>query len=398
LQRIERSRHRAKADSERPSQEEAREASPLEWSDTVKVEVAFVDGRELYSWPGAEDFDDRPLHEIIGFGTVATGDFAVDARNLFVRGLGKFRFAGEEELAGRTVVRYDYEVPPWAGRHVVSDGEHEAGAPYAGSIWADPESADLVRMEMHTVEVPPPLKVAAVLKQVDYAGVVLGGQRFLVPASERLTTRFRSGEESVNEAEFRNCRAYGSESLLSFGEPPDSTAGEGPASRRQDFELPPGLSLTLRLDTAIEWGQAAVGDRIEATLQSAIKRDGKLLAAKGSKAVGRIRCLQRFTYPEDYFIVALELTELRTTAGSAPIRAELVDVVGVSGLVDHTVRRGGRTVLPGFRPARTVGPRLARALEERLPGTGEFHVWARRLRIQPGVVMLWKTRAFDEGH
>jgi hypothetical protein len=280
-------------------------------------------------------------------------------------------------------------------RYALFDGVHRATVPYAGSFWADAETADLVRIEVRVEDVLPPLTITSVLTRVDYVPIPLGETSFLLPGSARMVMRFLSGVESINRTEFRNCRVFTAESELSFGDESGSAAGIGFKWTREDFELPPGISLPTRLDTEIDSGHAAVGDRIEATLQSAIENDGKVLAPKGSRLVGRIRRLERFTDPEDYFVLALELHELHTPNRRAHLRAELVYVTLFKGLVD---RFGGDEVVRTQQREGITGSRIVRTTAESyfitpLPGTGELYIQAKRFRIRPGLHMVWKTQA-----
>src|SRR5580704_12121481 len=43
--------------------------------DTVRVEVAYVDGQELFGWPGAGRIEESQLSNLVS-GTIGTGDFA----------------------------------------------------------------------------------------------------------------------------------------------------------------------------------------------------------------------------------------------------------------------------------------------------------------------------------
>src|SRR5579871_3610686 len=45
--------------------------------DRLRLEVAYVSGRELYAWPGATSFDDRGIEQLVGGGgAIGTGGFA----------------------------------------------------------------------------------------------------------------------------------------------------------------------------------------------------------------------------------------------------------------------------------------------------------------------------------
>ena len=45
--------------------------------DTVNVEVAVVNDRELYSWPGAKEFEDRNVGDMVEGGLMSTGSFRI---------------------------------------------------------------------------------------------------------------------------------------------------------------------------------------------------------------------------------------------------------------------------------------------------------------------------------
>ncbi len=56
------------------SQRPAR-SSRFEVVDTLRLEVALIGGKELFSWPGAGRFEDKELRQIVGRGTTSTGSF-----------------------------------------------------------------------------------------------------------------------------------------------------------------------------------------------------------------------------------------------------------------------------------------------------------------------------------
>src|SRR5438477_6687873 len=44
--------------------------------DTLRLEVALVDGKEMFAWPGSKQFEDRDLSELISTGMFGNGNFA----------------------------------------------------------------------------------------------------------------------------------------------------------------------------------------------------------------------------------------------------------------------------------------------------------------------------------
>src|SRR5690349_9427689 len=71
--------------------ENAKRRHPI---DTVHIEVGYVDGKELYAWPG-QKFASKGLDEMMpAGGVVATGDFALHVRSIFLGNAATFTYAG----------------------------------------------------------------------------------------------------------------------------------------------------------------------------------------------------------------------------------------------------------------------------------------------------------------
>src|ERR1700747_3333399 len=51
--------------------------------DLLRIEVALVDGKEMFAWPGSKQFEDRDLREFVPSGMFGSGDFALHARIVF---------------------------------------------------------------------------------------------------------------------------------------------------------------------------------------------------------------------------------------------------------------------------------------------------------------------------
>src|ERR1700694_2080018 len=82
----------------------ARKFEPL---DTLRLEVALVEGKELFSWPGAGKFEDKGIGEIVGGGgAIGNGSFALHAKSIFLTRWPSFTHFGETNLNGRQAVRY----------------------------------------------------------------------------------------------------------------------------------------------------------------------------------------------------------------------------------------------------------------------------------------------------
>src|SRR6266566_5553106 len=108
----------------------------MQSSDMLHLEVAFVDGKELFSRSGASKFGDRGIGEFGRGGAIESGLFASLAHGVFLEKATTFRYAGEETLRGRRAVRYNYQVPLLASGYGISSGDRHAVVGFSGAFWA----------------------------------------------------------------------------------------------------------------------------------------------------------------------------------------------------------------------------------------------------------------------
>ncbi len=356
-------------------------------SDTIRMEVALVDGEELHSWPGAEEFTRTPLAKMVGYGLVSVGDYATHLETLFVADEAEFDFVGEESLSARSVLHYDYRVPLAKSEYVLRNEGQEAKVAHHGSLWADAESLDLIRLTFEADNIPFRLKVTKAATEWTYMRLPIGGSSVVLPEKSRVAMRFSSGIESRNEISYEDCRQFGAQSSLSFGEI------AGPADRKTDVieetEIPPGALLHIRLETRIDSPESAVGDPIRGRLKQAVKRGGNIIAPKGATVTGRIRVLERHTCPRALFMIGLEFVALQFDSKRARFKARLTEVAPVTGMFSVPAT--------GYRP-RGGRPRVSGSLghtrivsDPRYPGGGMFFMRGRRFKIRPGLNMVWET-------
>ena len=344
--------------------------------DTVRFEVAHVGGRELYSWPGARRVGDTPLASLIGFGVTSSGDFALRAGNIFVSHAPIFRYAGEENLGAWRALRYDYRVALLGSNQTVSNVDRRAYVPYHGSFWADAETLELIRITSSADDIPPELEVASSTTQVDYGKVPIAGSDFLLPQRAELTMVSRI-DESRNVTVFSQCRKYAARSAVSF-EPRSEGVAAGKSRAITEIELPAGLFLEIALQTPIDSKTSAVGDLVEAKLQTNVIYQEKVLAPAGAIVRGRVRRLEKLRGWDNVFLVGLEFNELEFPNFRARFQARLRD----------TEQRPGLTwQLPAGTP---YGGSYQTGLRE-LPNVSTFFVRRSRVELPQGFRMAWRT-------
>ena len=371
----------------------------LESTDSFKIDVAFVAGKELYSWPGAKSFEDKPLPEIVGFGTVSTGDFATHARTLFVNRTARFDYASAVNLKGHQAVRYDFLVPLFRSGYVISDTKGQARVAYGGSIWADADTKNLLRIVTKVENIPPPLTISSVTNTLDYESVRFGSVDFQLPKQSHLVTHFRSGSENHNWVEFSGCREFGVQSKLSFADTLEEPMSSGSLVTKE-FVLPPDISVHIQFKTTIDSVTSSAGDELQATVVRTVKHRGKTLIPKDAVVIGRLRRLESFSYPVDHFVVAFGFQRVEFGNRWAKLDAVLTDIASFPGLdgeygqsnrLPASSRRVGMSTTGASTVLKTQeqAPLYYRSLA--LPGTVELYVRGKQFQIPEGHRAVWKT-------
>ncbi len=363
LQTIERSRRRARS-------------RKFELYDTLRMEVALVSGKELFSWPGSGKFEDRDIHELVGSGTFGNGNFAIHSRSVFLSNAPTFQYDGVREEQGRKLFRYSYDVPQMLSGYRVRSGDKEAIVAYHGYFLADEESLDLVRLEVVTDEIPPALQIATTTSTMHYARVRIGSGEFLLPQSSLLTITDITGGESQNRIEFTGCRQYATESFVSFAEP-STVEPAAAAPPPQHIDVASGLLLELYLQTPVKFSGTAIGDPINALLGNNVRRDGKVVLPKGAVVKGRITGLSKTPGRNGEILnITLLFSEIEFQGGFGSLSAELVEVTP--------------NALAGTRVA--VWPR-----NPEQPGQGTLSLSGNRQELSKGYRMLWRTQTSYSG-
>src|ERR1700758_3904276 len=70
-------------------------ARQFSFIDRLRLEVAFVDGKEMFAWPGSQQFEDHDLRDWVPSGTFGTGEFAAHSRVVFGTNAATFEARGE---------------------------------------------------------------------------------------------------------------------------------------------------------------------------------------------------------------------------------------------------------------------------------------------------------------
>jgi hypothetical protein len=350
--------------------------------DGVGMEVLYTGGAELYAAPGASRFQGENPVAFIGAGLMSTGAFALHLKAVLLNDKAQLTWRGEEPLEGRRTARWDFVVSRFdSGLTIHAAGGGSAGI--QGSVWADPATLDILRLEDHAYDFPPFLPVKAATTIVNYARMRVGQDVVMLPQEGIVSvlTTSNSDAEDRNLFAFTHCRAFGSQSSIKFdavtpaAEPPKMMSGSADAATI----LPAELEVPVLLEAPVT-GTAAVGDPVEGKIPADIVKSGKVLIPRGAVAHGRIRRLQQVYQNGQYFAVGLEFTELEAGSERFQFYADLTKVDRIPGF-QWTLRRTGSS------------DAINQAESMKLPGVGSFYIRGDSLLLPAGFKMVWKTRS-----
>ncbi len=350
----------------------------FELLDTVRLDVAMVEGKELFAWPGAGRFEDREISELVRGGAIGNGNFALHSRAVFMGSAPVFRFSGKEVLGGRTLLRFDYTVAQFRSGFTVRVGEATAVVGYHGAVWADAESHEASRLEVHADDIPPRLGLKSTGIGMDYSRMRIGEADFLLPAASEMTMVDNHGAVSRNRLHFSGCRQYAGESVISFGDPPPSAPPPRPPPAA--IEMPAGTRLEIELTSTIDTKTSAVGDPVTGVLAKDARWKGRLLAPKGVAVSGRVVMLERRMghlgrTPSAYYLVGVEFDKLESDLGQAEFTGVLDEIRGIA--------------LSAGRPYAAQPTIVRRGGLDLRPGVGLFQVWGDTIRVVSGTQMIW---------
>lgn len=331
---IERARRRARAKRYEPQ-------------DTLRLEVAMVEGRELFSWPGARRFEDRELTEMVAApGTLGNGNFGLFLRSIFLGPAPSFTYEGEEEREGRPAHRFAYNVTLLHSGYNLHVPPHLAKVPYRGHFWVDRQSLDMVRLEVRAQEIPLALRLQSVFDATNYRRQPIGDGEFLLPDSSELVMVGVDGDESRNQTRFSGCRQYAGESSLSFEEPDPEPAAPVPATPASAaVALPAGLTVETQLQ-AFE-REPAVGDPVTAVVNRDVRQGRQVLLPKGTRVLGRITRWQRVENRHNGWLATLEFFERESGGALTDWHARLTQVWPLTDMTRPTGMLAG-VMLPNL--------------------------------------------------
>ena len=201
------------------------ETRPARWNalDVVTMNVVYENGKEDYRDITVNGKPKKTLEETGG--AWSTGEFGTVLIDLFSPATAAdFKYQKETRVNGINSKVYDFAVTREHSHWSIHMGSQGFDPPYKGSVWIDPQTARVMRIEMEAYGFPESFPADHVESATDYQYIRLGdAKQYLLPVhSETLTCQRGSDICSRNAIDFRNYHKYSGESNITFGAPKDA--------------------------------------------------------------------------------------------------------------------------------------------------------------------------------
>jgi hypothetical protein len=194
--------------------------------DRIDVELLYIDRKEEYRNVRINGKVTKKDPEQTG--QWSRGDFGTTLMDIMSPATNaKFKKRPEhEKIEGLDAVIYNYTVAePNSHWRIQFDGELKPA--YKGSLWVDPVSARVLRIEMQAMNIPASYAVDAVEVTLEYGWVTIGQQKYLLPTrSDNLSCQRGTPFCAKNEITFKNYRRFSAESTISTTDSSVSFDGE----------------------------------------------------------------------------------------------------------------------------------------------------------------------------
>ena len=183
--------------------------------DVVEADLVYEDNRESYH---NIEIDGRPIHKKMDQieGSWSMGEFASTLLDIFVpQSQTKFRFDRASRPSGVPVHIYQFEVAKANSAWRVNAEGASVSPAYKGTLWIDPQTARVRRIEIQAVDLPLDFGLDTVETTVDYDEVSIGGNEHLLPIeSENLGCWRGTNRCARNKVQFRDYRKFSTESTV----------------------------------------------------------------------------------------------------------------------------------------------------------------------------------------
>ena len=282
--------------------------------DRLRLDVAVINGQEMFSWADARRFETRDVDRLVGGGASGSGDFGSFLLSVFGTAPEAIHYQGIRD----NFALFDYAVPVsrsnYRYRSDLSGAARKTG--YRGTFSVDPADADIKQLVVETDQFESGDKACSVRHVMDYQRVQLGGGDFLLPEVSTMNAIYRDGGESVNTTHYSGCREYVGESTIRFEDSAPAADAKAEAANKAPKPLPPKTPVRINLARPIDTDTAAAGDEVTATAA---------FGQETARVHGRILRLAQFMIPSPRWILVMMFDSIERGGVLQPLSLAPID-------------------------------------------------------------------------
>jgi hypothetical protein len=309
---------------------------------------------EMYSWTGENRFSERDLFDFVRGGAVSTGSFTSMLASIFGNSAARFTYDGDSSHGGRLLSEFAFHIPREKSQYLYVFGpsrDQSVAMGYEGTVFADPETSDLVKLRIRTEQPPEETGVCELNQDLEYTRAHLNGSDFLLPSDAQVTVIHTDGTEAQNRITYSACHEFHGESTVRFDYSSGAErAAAGRPTPTAPISLPAGLPFKVIFTDRIDAATAAAGDLIRGRLKTAIRdRNDQLLVAEGTAVTGRILGISRL-YPQSNRVADGRKAPTRSPSLVINVRLETLEIGGASQPLKVTFDSGVRRFVKQSSP------------------------------------------------
>jgi len=196
---------------------EQSKATGWEPLDVITAKVVYEDGKESYKEITVGGKRTNKSMMELG-GSTSTGEFASTLHSLFSdASQADFKLYQSTTVSGAPAKVYDFKVALRNSDWFISVGGQSLRPAYSGSVWIDPQTAQVRRIEMQADNIPKDFPLDSMEWAVDYDNVHLGTATFLLPVhAANLGCQRGTTICTKNTIEFRDYHKFSGESTITY--------------------------------------------------------------------------------------------------------------------------------------------------------------------------------------
>jgi VWFA-related protein len=206
-------------------------------NDLITASVRYEDGKESYSEIKVNGRT-ATIETAQSTGLWSTGEFgSSNLRSIFnLRNQAVFEFARESMSGTHAAWVFTYHIakqnePLWR----LHAADQVVAPPYAGELWVDQKTGDVLRFEATAKEFPKNFSLTRAGLEIDYENIAFAdGSVFVLPTNFSASTTFEGGEATRNVVRLTDChkfRAQGHLALEAASSTSSSALGSAPAAQ-----------------------------------------------------------------------------------------------------------------------------------------------------------------------